>query len=418
MRLMILTADSETGNLALELEAAGHKVTNCASVMAATALVEEFSPRAVLVDIKTRGARDFVRWLKKETGCGAIALLGNEKRDDCPVTGFDGWLESPYGVREVIGTLSKSGIETSGQPERSNEEEGFWDITKEIQATFETSDNRESEIYPQAWQTGQNGIRVVSQEVISLWGAKGGVGRTTLAIQLSRCLSDFDVLLIDLNFYEGPGDINVALDLPITPHIGKLLEEKNDRRRGFMESLIKPKNGSFAIVQPPPTIDQAEQICPDDIIELIDQARRCFQIIIIDLPPDLAPVTLEAIDLSTEVLFVSDESMGSLARLESIKSFVRKDVDRSIVLNKFNAGLNRAREISYFLDMPLSAVIQDIKRGIEKESYGKIKKDCDSIVNKGVEEIVEAVFGIEKQNTRKNSGFSRLIRGAISNIIG
>jgi Flp pilus assembly CpaE family ATPase/CheY-like chemotaxis protein len=418
VRLLILTNDEGLKTLVFDLHQEGHDVTTCASVMSATALVEEFSPRAVFIDVRARGAIDFLKWLKKETGCGAIALLGEEDETRYKASGFDGWTKAPYHARGLLETLSLSDITTNDQVEDQSDETSFWDITKDIRATFARDDSEENIINSQTWKTGQSEIRVISQEVVSLWGAKGGVGRTTIAVQISRYLSDFDVLLIDLNFKEGPGDVNAILDLPVAPHVGKLLEEKNDRRHGFMEALIKPKNESFAIIQPPPTIDQAEQISPDDIIELVDQARRCFQIIIIDLPPDISPITLEAIDLSTAVLFVSDEHIGSLARVESIKTFVRKDIVKALVLNKFNAGLSRAKEFSYFLDIPLGAVISDYRYQKNKQISRDIKKDCDSIVNKGVEEIVEAIFGIEKQTSQARSGFSRLIKGAISNIIG
>ncbi len=412
-----MTADRELEERFAELEESGYEVTICKTVMTATVLVEELSPRVVFIDIKTRGARDFVRWLKKETGCGTIALLGDARQDDYPVTGFDGWLRPPYCEESVLKVLSESGIQ-SGEIKNCTVGEGFWDITNEIRATFETEDGEEEYGNLPSKEPKYGDIHVINQEVISIWSAKGGVGRTTFAIQVARYLSDFDVLLIDLNFKEGPGDINTILDLPAAPHLGKLLEEKNDRRRGFMDSLIKPKDGPYAIIQPPPTIDQSEQITPDDIIELIDQARRCFQIIIIDLPSDLSPVTLEALDLSTVVLFVSDSSLGSLARIESIKSFVRKDIVKALVLNMFNAGAHKAKELSYFLDIPLATLIQDCRQRKERKITGNIKKDCDSIFGKGVVEIVEAVFGIKAQNERARTGIGRLIKGAISNIIG
>jgi MinD-like ATPase involved in chromosome partitioning or flagellar assembly/CheY-like chemotaxis protein len=417
MRLLMLISDRDHSQLPNDLRDAGYETTTCASVMAATALVEEYSPRFVFVDIKVRGAIDFVRWLKKETGCGAIALLGEDNDKDYPVTGFDGWLRPPYDAQIAIEALSRSGGLESKEAGESAEDESFWDITSEIRAAFQDSEDEKSLFNQPDWENRQNSVQVISQEVISLWGAKGGVGRTTLAIQLGRYLSDFDVLLIDLNLSEGPGDVNAILNLPSSPHIGKLLEEKSDRRRGFMESLIKPAGEPFAIVQPPPTIDQAEQICPDDIIELIDQARRCFQIVIVDLPPDLSPVTLEAIDLSTAVLFINDEHIGGLARIEALKAFVRKDIIKALVLNRFNKGLGKAKELSYFLDTPLGAAIPDFDRQIEKQISGKIKKDCDSIINKGVEEIVEAVFGIAKRGKPARNNLGRLIKGAISNIV-
>lgn len=44
-------------------------------------------------------------------------------------------------------------------------------------------------------------------------------------------------------------------------------------------------------------------------------------------------------------------------------------------------------------------------------------KDCDSIVDKGVKVIIEAVFGIKPRQERAGKGIGRLVKSAISNII-
>ncbi len=416
MRVLALTSDKDIEGKFLDFNNVDYEVTISATVMSATVLVEEFNPRVVFVDLKARGVRDFARWLKKETGCSAIALTDKTDKKDSPVTGFDGWLGPPFSEQAIVNTLIKAGIQPNELQKGKEDTASFWDITSEIRSAFHMNAEEENIFLPFP-ERGQGEIHVINQEVISIWGAKGGVGRTTLSLSLSKYLSTFDVLLIDLNFKEGLGDVNAVLDLPTTPHLGKLIDAKSDRRQGFLDSLIKPKNGSFAIIQPPPTIDQSEQINPDDIVDLIDQARRCFQIIIVDLPSDLSPLTLEAIDLSTVVLFVSNEDMGSLARIESIKSFVRKDIVKALVLNMFEASSHKAKEFAYFLDMPLAATLPDYRLLREMQKSGNIKKDCDSIVNKGTAEIVEAVFGIEKGLEHRRS-ISRLLKSAISNIIG
>lgn len=418
MILLVVSGNQEIAKAFQDLETLGYSLSSCTSVLAATALVEELNPRVVIIDLNVKGAKDFVRWLKKETGTINISVNDADATEASLLSGIDGSLITPIDVETVTELFASLGIKVTGNKDKRDEETEFWDITRDIKGVFEEDEEEPLGQVMHSGSSTRGDIRVISQEVVAIWGAKGGVGRTTLSILMCHLLSEFDVLLVDLNFKEGPGDVNVLLDLPATPHLGRLLEEKGDRRKGFLGSLIKPKNGSFAVIQPPPTIDQAEQICPDDIIELIDQARRCFQIVIIDLPSDISPVTLEAVDLSTSMLFVSDGNLGSLARIESIKSFVRKDIAKALLLNGFNAGTRKAREIAHILDMPLVAAIPEYQTRRNEKISDDLIKDCDNIVTAGVKDVIEAVFGIEKCAKTSRNGLNQLIKSVISNVIG
>lgn len=420
MRLLLLSKEPEIKETSVDLEKTGYQVIICSSVIAATALVEEISPRVVVFDPGIRGARDFIRWLKKETGCMAIAVFAQTADEEHIATGIDGYVVKPLSAAKITAALESLGVTDGAKPAEDKQEiEGFWDITNDIRETFQSTEK-------EGWAQDDHRCvvsnfvppPVMSQEVVSFWGLKGGVGRTTLSLLLSNYLSSFEVLLIDLNFKEGPGDVNALLDLPAAPHIGRLLDARDDRRKGFMESLVKPKTGNFAIVQPPPTIDQAEQISPEDIIELIDQARRSFQIILIDLPADISLVTMEAVDMSTMVLFVSDTHIGSLTRIEHLKTYVRKDINKSLVLNKWDQRSSKAREIAYCLDMPLAASIPTSSSIKPRENRGKILKNCDSIMDEGIGQLSKAVFGIEKPTEQKKGSLVRLIKSAVSNTIG
>ena len=393
MRVLVLAKDPERGafdGLSEQIEP-----FFCGSVMAATAIVEEINPRVVFIDASVRGASDFLRWLKRETGSAAVVTQKGPISMDYLAWGADSTIETPLSADLISETLKSIGLLPQGgfdyaskQNEALGANDGFWDISDAF--------GDAAEIAPVSSGANDQNITVVGQEVISVWGAQGGAGRTTLALLLAEALSDFDVLLVDLCFKEGPGDVNALLELPITPHIGRLMDNRQDRRKGFADSLIKPKTSRFAVIQPPPTIDQAENVSPDDIIELIDQARRMFQIVILDLPDDLSPVTLEAVDMSTSVLMVTTNHSGSMARLESLKSFIRKDIMKLLVLNRFDGSKGRARDIAHFLDMPLAGTIGTVE-GLELyANKGKILKLRNNVTDSAINDILKLIFGLDR----------------------
>lgn len=391
----------------------GYAITTCKSVIAATALVEEIRPRVVFTDISLRGAKDFLSWLRRTTGCASVAITNGNEENDIPSWVCDATVPTGACYAELTRVIDDLGLTLDESAKNEIvDDEMVCLIEDRPDFVVPVADDSELSLLASLPSRGANDFRIIGQEVIALWGAKGGDGRTTVALMLAQALQDFETVLIDLNFRDGPGDINIALDLPAIPHLGRLLDEQTDRRKGFMESLIKPKKWGFAVIQPPPTIDQADQITPDDIIDLIDQARRVFQVVIIDLPADLSPLTLEAVDLSTTILFVATTHAGGLARLELLKSYVRKDIARSLVLNRFKSSAGRAREISHFLDMPLAAAIPEAEFLKNYEEKGQLPRKYDNVIHQRINDILKLVFGIDACLPENRSVISRLFKGA------
>ncbi len=422
MICLVLTNDlSIEKSLIAGIETCGHKPIVTHSIMAATALTEELNPRVLFVDIGLAAASDLIRWVQKETGSAVIAVACSDTADT-PIHDADARLCGSITVDSISRVLMEAGCvsEVSPSDPEANLERKFWDITSCIPAGLDTQNNDSELIGPPAAgrPIEKRTVSVVSQEVIAVWGAKGGEGRTTLALCLADRLHDFDVLLIDLNFTEGPGDIATILSLPALPHIGKLVDNAADRRQGFIDALIKPKRADFAVVQPPPTIEQAENISPDDIVDLIDQARRMFQIVIIDLPNDLNPLTLEALDLATAVLLVSTEDIGGLARLEARKMFIRSDTTKALIINKVRCGGRRARECAHWLEMPLAAAVAECDKGPLAGEKGDFVKYWSEMTYPAVSDILKLLFGLDMASRRRRTTFSKRIRGAISGMAG
>jgi len=206
----------------------------------------------------------------------------------------------------------------------------------------------------------QKNMKIIKQKVIVLTKAKGGVGSTTIGLFLSSILKDLSILLIDLNFSEGGGDISYYLNIPKTPNIQNFIEGYS--RESLEGSVIRFKE-NLDILQSPPTFEQSKKIELQDIYCLIDIAKKKYHIIIIDLPNQLGDMWLGAIDLADLLILVSDLSIGSIGRLLKINNkYLYKGLEKLLVFNMYSKqnGFDLLDcHVSNFFDLKEYVVIEE-----------------------------------------------------------
>ncbi|MCD4670835.1 MAG: hypothetical protein K8S14_10360 [Actinomycetia bacterium] len=206
----------------------------------------------------------------------------------------------------------------------------------------------------------QANLKIIKQKVIVLAKAKGGVGSTTIGLFLSSILKDLSILLIDLNFSEGGGDISYYLNIPKTPNILNFLDGYS--RESLDNSVIRFRE-NLDILQPPPTFEQSKKIELQDIYCLTDIAKKKYHILIIDLPNHLGDMWLGAIDLADLLILVSDLSVGSIGRLIKINNrYLYKGLEKLLVFNMYSKqnGLDLLdSHISSFFNLDDYAVIEE-----------------------------------------------------------
>jgi cellulose biosynthesis protein BcsQ len=177
----------------------------------------------------------------------------------------------------------------------------------------------------------QVNMKIVKQKVLVLAKAKGGVGSTTIGLFLSSILKDFSILLIDLNFNEGGGDISYYLNVPKTPNILNFLDGYS--RESLDNAVIKFRN-NLDILQSPPTFEQSKRVDLQDIYCITDIAKKKYHLLIIDLPNQLNDMWLGVIELADLLILVSDTSIGSIGRLLKINNrYLYKGLEKLLVLN-------------------------------------------------------------------------------------
>ncbi|MGH9104419.1 MAG: AAA family ATPase [Acidimicrobiales bacterium] len=214
--------------------------------------------------------------------------------------------------------------------------------------------------------------------VTSVFSPKGGVGKSVVAVNLATALTmrtrePTVILDLDLQF----GDVAVMLRLqPRHTFIdavsaGDLLDET--LLRSFLAR--HEKSGVYVLAAPTSPSD-ADLVTPADMLRVLDLLKEMFAYVVIDTPPHLSEVVLQAVAASDTVAFVLAMDVPSVknARL-GLQAFqlLQLPLDKvALLLNRADSRVHladhdveRALELRVDLAFPSEvAVPQSVNQGL------------------------------------------------------
>lgn len=173
-------------------------------------------------------------------------------------------------------------------------------------------------------------------------GARGGVGATTIATNGAWMLAEeFDqkVALVDLDLQFG----STALSLDVVPAGGMIETLRNPDRvdRLFMASALVPKTENFSILAAEEDVARDANFSAAGVERLIDELRRTFGWVWIDLPRTLCHVNAGIIAEAARVLIVSDLSLAGMRDTMRIANFcdgLNRNAEIDVVLNRIGSA--------------------------------------------------------------------------------
>ena len=155
--------------------------------------------------------------------------------------------------------------------------------------------------------------------IITVVGSKGGVGTTTLAVNLAVALmkrKSQSVALMDLNTVFG--DIPVFMALKSSHHLGEIASNIDRLDPAFLTDHMSKHSTGVHVLPSQSYLNGNRPITPEGIDTLIDLMQRMYDILVIDSGQSLSQTSLRAIEASDDVLLVSTLSLPCLSNANKI----------------------------------------------------------------------------------------------------
>ncbi|MHB1315738.1 MAG: AAA family ATPase [Christensenellales bacterium] len=193
--------------------------------------------------------------------------------------------------------------------------------------------------------------------VISVYGGKGGCGKTTIAVNLAVALaqSGYRTALVDLCLHYG--DAGLLLNITAKDTIAELVQEKNSFTIDDIKSFSMQHSSGVSILCSPSAPEYAEYVTPRHVEGIINMMRPYYDFIIVDLPSDLAECTLTAIENSDNILLVSRPDISNLRASKLALGIFRTLQQEEKVLFVLNAeykSILSQKDFEQIMEIPVS----------------------------------------------------------------
>lgn len=195
-------------------------------------------------------------------------------------------------------------------------------------------------------------------EILAVVNQKGGVGKTTTCINLSASLSKTKrkVLLVDLD-----PQSNATRGCGVDPHgTSTSINDLLLVRSSIDETIIQPDNVDFSLLPATPDLTEAEVMLISSehkeytLKNILSTLNNEYDYIIIDCPPSLNILTVNALSAATGVLipvqceFFALQGLSELiTTIDTIKNSSNKDlIIKGIIRTMFDPRNNLATDVS------------------------------------------------------------------------
>jgi pilus assembly protein CpaE len=211
-----------------------------------------------------------------------------------------------------------------------------------------------------------------------VFSPKGGVGRTTVAVNLAVAAAQLGkrVALVDASFQFG--DVGVLLNLnPRNKSIADLAGEIQADEMDSLDTFMVTHSSGVRVLLAPPTPEQAELIGAVAVRRVLQHLRGDFDLVVVDCPSTFNEATLAVLDEADLILTLLTLEITSV---KNMRLFLE-------VCDQLGYGPEKIRLVLNRADSTLGIRVADVEHSIGRKVDHTIVSDGRSVVyalNRGV----------------------------------
>src|SRR5258706_1836885 len=216
-------------------------------------------------------------------------------------------------------------------------------------------------------------------QVVAVFSPKGGVGRTTVAVNLAVAAATElgkKVVIVDGSFQFG--DVGVLLNLnPKNKSIADLVPELEAGELESVDTFVINHSAGIRVLLAPPSPEMAELITPSGVKRVLEALRKNHDLVVVDCTSWFNETTLAILDAADVVLTMLSLEITSI---KNMRLFLEVADQLGYEADKIKLVLNRA-------DSSLGIRVADVESSIGRKVDHTIVSDGRSVVyalNRGV----------------------------------
>ena len=197
-------------------------------------------------------------------------------------------------------------------------------------------------------------------QIVAVLGTRGGIGTTTLAVNLGACLAadpNHTAALVDLDLSLGDADIALEVNQADAISIADLARNIERLDMNYLRrAMVRYEDGGLAILRHPIEIQDVGLIHEAHVERVLNLLKISNTHLVLDLSKSLLPTDLMALRLADTILLVAQLELSSLRNVVRMTHYLGLEESLAakvkVVLNRVGAesgdegiGLRKAEEV-------------------------------------------------------------------------
>ena len=222
-------------------------------------------------------------------------------------------------------------------------------------------------------------IASYDSRIVACYSPKGGVGKTTLAVNLAYALATMNkkIALIDLSLQFG--EVGVFLDIAKGDTIADMVEEHSFELSTIKSYLIRHQSG-IQVMLSSSSPEYAELIQPVHINAILSSLRTEFDYVIVDMGVAFGDCAIAAMETADTILLVVNEDIASLhdaKRSIKVLEALNQQDKLKIVVNKEGISTITVKNVANLLEAtPVLVIPFDLKSAMLAVNRGIPMLSC------------------------------------------